>query len=167
MNVRSSSYSALPAPLNSPPYLQAVRQEIRVLALTAGALSSLFLVGCSSIFVPISLDSFSERVTVEQTEVLEPPQIAVEPHSDGMGWTVRARQRVREHQRVDLAERWKGKRYEAKGNIETVVAGALLCPVGALYVIVVPRLKCGQGECVWEYTGNTVKSVQNDRGGRP
>lgn len=79
MNVRSSSYSVLPAPLNSPPYLQAVRQEIRVLALTAGALSSVFLVGYSSIFVPISLDSFSERVTVEQTKVLEPPQIAVTP----------------------------------------------------------------------------------------
>lgn len=133
MNVRYRSYSALPAPLNSPQYLQAVRQEIRVLALAAGAIFPVFLVGCSSIFVPISLDSFSERVTVEQTEVLEPPQIAVEPHSDGMGWTVRARQRVREHQRIDVAERWKGKRYEAKGNIGTVVAGALLCPVGALY----------------------------------
>jgi hypothetical protein len=40
MNVRSRSYSALPAPLNSPQYLQAVRQEIRVLALAAGALFS-------------------------------------------------------------------------------------------------------------------------------
>lgn len=164
MNVRYRSYSALPAPLNSPQYLQAVRQKIRVLALAAGAIFPVFLVGCSSIFVPISLDSFSERVTVEQTEVLEPPQIAVEPHSDGMGWTVRARQRVREHQRVDLAERWKGKRYEAKGNIGTVVAGTLFCPLGALYGTVVPRLKCGREECIGEYTGNTVKSVQNDRG---
>jgi hypothetical protein len=43
-----------------------------------------------------------------------------------MGWIVRARQRVREHQRVDLAERWKGKRYAAKGNIGTVVADTLL-----------------------------------------
>jgi len=31
---------------------------------------------------------------------------------------------------------------------------------------VVPRLKCGQGECVGEATGNAVKSVQNDRGRR-
>jgi hypothetical protein len=165
MNVRSRSYSALPAPLYSSQYLQAVSQEIRVWSLAAGAIFPEFLVGCSSIFVPISLDSFAARVTVERTEVLEPPQIAVEPQSDGMGWTVSARQRVREHQRVDLAERWKGNRSEAKGNIGTVVAGALLCPVGALYGIVVPRLKCGQGECVGEYTGNTVKSVQNDRGG--
>jgi hypothetical protein len=130
MNVRPRSYSALPAPLNSPLYLQVVRQEIRVLARAAGAISPVFLVGCSSIFVPISLDSFSKRVTAERTEVLEPPQIAVEPHSDGVGWTVRARQRVREHQRIDLAKRWKGNRYEAKGGIGTVVTGALLCRSG-------------------------------------
>ena len=132
MKVRSRCYSALPAPLNSPPYLQAVRQAIRVLTLAAGTISHVFLVGCSSIFVPISLDSISERVRVERTEALEPPQIAVEPQSEGKRWTIRARQRVREHQRIDLAERWNGKRYEAKGNIGTVVAGALLCPVGAL-----------------------------------
>lgn len=152
MNVRSRSYSALPAPLNSPLCRQAVRQEIRVWPLAAGALSPVFLVGCSSIFVPISLDSFSERVTVERTEVLEPPQIA-EPQSDGLGWTVRARQRVWEHQWVDLAERWKGKRYEAKGNIGTVVAGALLCPVGALYGTVVSRLNVDRENA----SGNNLK----------
>jgi hypothetical protein len=31
---------------------------------------------------------------------------------------------------------------------------------------IVPRLKCGQGECVKEDTGNTVKSVQNDCGSK-
>ena len=32
--------------------------------------------------------------------------------------------------------------------------------------IVVPRLKCGRGECVGEATGNPVKSVQNNCGRR-
>jgi hypothetical protein len=86
MTVRFPSYSALPAPLNSPRYLQAVRQVIRVSPQATEAVFPVFLVGCSPIFVPISPDLFSERVTVERTEVLEPPRIAVGPQSDGMGW---------------------------------------------------------------------------------
>jgi hypothetical protein len=131
MNVRSRSYSALPAPVHSPPYLQAVRQEIRVRALAAGAISPLCLVGSSSIFIPIGLDSFTERVTVERTEVLDPPHIVVDPPSDGMKWTVSARRRIRACGLI-WRNGGRGNGMRQKGNIGTVVAGAPLCPVGAL-----------------------------------
>lgn len=104
-------------------------------SLLLGLCSLTVWTGCSSFFMPVSLGSFSESVTVERVEPLGPPHLLLSSHSDGLGWTVRIEQSVRQFQTVRQTEQWEGYRYPSGGNGGTMLAGAIFCPMSSLYAI--------------------------------
>ena len=119
------------------PLLSSSRGKIRSLAYLAWQWSSgtisvvllvlVTLVSCAPVFTPTTLQDFKESRETSSTTAVERPRLALSPHSDGLGWTVRVTQTVEEKNRIRREEVWGGYTYERRLNLVTMVGGGLLC----------------------------------------
>jgi hypothetical protein len=57
-------------------------------------------VSCAPVFTPTTLQTFKESRDITSTTAVERPRLALSPHSDGLGWTVRVTQLVGETNRI-------------------------------------------------------------------
>ena len=119
------------------PLLSSSRGKIRSLAYLAWQWSSgtisvvllvlVTLVSCAPVFTPTTLQDFKESRETSSTTAVERPRLALSPHSDGLGWTVRVTQTIEEKNRIRREEVWGGYTYERRLNLVTMVGGGLLC----------------------------------------
>ena len=119
------------------PLLFSSREKIRSLAYLAWLwpsrtisvvlLGLVTVVSCAPVFTPTTLQTFKESRDTTSTTAVERPRLALSPHSDGLGWTVRVTQTVEETNRIRREEVWGGYTYERRLNLVTMVGGGLLC----------------------------------------
>lgn len=80
-------------------------------------------ISCAPVFTPTTLQTFKESRDITSTTALERPRLALSPHSDGLGWTVRITQTVEETNRIRREEVWGGYTYERRLNLVTILGG--------------------------------------------
>lgn len=96
----------------------------------AASLTLLSLMGCtSSYFVPMELAPFD--ITQQRTarQPLHGPQLHVQTHPDGMGWTVSATQMWEETTTVEEREIWRGLSYQPSENTARQIGLTLATPI--------------------------------------
>ena len=114
------------------PLLSSSREKIRSLAYLAWLWSSRTIsvllprarhrVSCAPVFTPTTLQNFKESRETSSTTAVERPRLALSPHSDGLGWTVRVTQTVEEKNRIRRRSLG-GYTYERRLNLVTMVGG--------------------------------------------
>ncbi|MDI3461256.1 MAG: hypothetical protein OJF50_000077 [Nitrospira sp.] len=94
----------------------------------------LVLTHCAPIEKPVSLDHVDQVSVIHHTEPVDPPELRITTHTDGLGWSVQPIQRVRRYVDVTQQETWKTRVYPAAKTwrIPKLVAGWVTCPTWGL-----------------------------------
>lgn len=90
----------------------------------------LVLTHCAPIEKPVSLDHVDQVPVIHHTEPVDPPELQITTHTDGLGWSVQPVQRLRRYVDVTQQETWKIRVYPAAKTwrIPKLVAGWVTCP---------------------------------------
>lgn len=94
----------------------------------------LVLTHCAPIEQPVSLDHVDQVPVIHHTEPVDPPELRITTHTDGLGWSVQPVQRIRRYVDMTQQETWKTRVYPPAKTwrIPKLVAGWVTCPTWGL-----------------------------------
>lgn len=94
----------------------------------------LVLTHCAPIEKPVSLDHVDQVPVIHHTEPVDPPELRITTHTDGLGWSVQPVQRIRRYVDMTQQETWKTRVYPPAKTwrIPKLVTGWVTCSTWGL-----------------------------------